>query len=379
MGKLKNLTIVFDGNVDVFSPGDVIRGQVILLIEADTERGLDNIKGIWLRFIGGARIACQSGNAGTKDEGYFDTTQILFGTGPDTTDVRSLNIAPGQQVFPFAIRLPDKLLPVAFEEQLGCVRYQVKATLSLIRSLRNYKEYRTEKYFSVIGPAVDLNTISGLKMPMTCDVTTRGWFGLGPPVATLSLTMPKQGYVPGESVNLTGRIDNRKGDDQFSIRVKLIQEIQFSFPTSPIYVERVLAKIDSKVICPKGRISNFTIGPLRIPPVPSSGLPGCDLINIEYFILCKDRKFTLTIGTVPLRNAGTSRRRVPRTTDRTRTPSAPPEELDDDAPPSYEQVVSVTDRIAYEMTKEDFQSEGEFLPRYTYFARMGDFAFASHR
>ncbi|XP_038067577.1 arrestin domain-containing protein 1-like isoform X2 [Patiria miniata] len=340
MGKLKNLTIVFDGNVDVFSPGDVIRGQVILLIEADTERGLDNIKGIWLRFIGGARIACQSGNAGTKDEGYFDTTQILFGTGPDTTDVRSLNIAPGQQVFPFAIRLPDKLLPVAFEEQLGCVRYQ---------------------------------------MPMTCDVTTRGWFGLGPPVATLSLTMPKQGYVPGESVNLTGRIDNRKGDDQFSIRVKLIQEIQFSFPTSPIYVERVLAKIDSKVICPKGRISNFTIGPLRIPPVPSSGLPGCDLINIEYFILCKDRKFTLTIGTVPLRNAGTSRRRVPRTTDRTRTPSAPPEELDDDAPPSYEQVVSVTDRIAYEMTKEDFQSEGEFLPRYTYFARMGDFAFASHR
>ncbi|XP_022095321.1 arrestin domain-containing protein 1-like [Acanthaster planci] len=377
MGKITNLAIIFNGDVDVFSPGDIIKGQVILQIESATERGLENVKGIWLQFRGESRIEIKRNNQlrDVLDEGYFDTTQVLFGTGTETPDVKNLNVPSGQQVFPFAIRLPDDRLPAAFEEQLGYVRYKVKATISLIRYLRN-KEYKTERYFSVIGPKVDLNSMSGLQIPVTCDVTSRGWFGCGPPVSTITLNLPKQGYVPGESINITGRVDNQSGSDQFSIRVKLIQEVNFLFTNCTTSIERVLAKIDSKLVCPKRKVSHLSVGPLRIPPVPPSGLPGCSLINIEYFILCKDRKFPLKIGTVPLRPAGGKRRQ--RAPVATGGQLAPDQDTDDDAPPRYEEVVSVTDRLAYEISKDDFFSGGEFFPRYPYFERTGDLAVVSH-
>ena len=46
MGKVKHVQIVFDGNVNVFSAGDVIRGKLILQVDADDgQHGLKNVKG----------------------------------------------------------------------------------------------------------------------------------------------------------------------------------------------------------------------------------------------------------------------------------------------------------------------------------------------
>ena len=45
MGKITNLAIDFDNNLDVFSPNDIIRGRLVLDIEAHTEQGLENVKG----------------------------------------------------------------------------------------------------------------------------------------------------------------------------------------------------------------------------------------------------------------------------------------------------------------------------------------------
>ena len=85
-------------------------------------------------------------------------------SGQNQQTIKNLSLTPGTHGFPFAIQLPrDRPLPAPFEGRYGYVRYKAKATVSLIRTLSN-KEFKTERYFSMIGPTVDLNLIPNMEV-----------------------------------------------------------------------------------------------------------------------------------------------------------------------------------------------------------------------
>ncbi|XP_033634864.1 uncharacterized protein LOC117296101 [Asterias rubens] len=91
MSRLKALAIAFDSNTNVFSPGDVISGQVIVQVRDQDQEGLKNVQGIWVKVKGKAKTKWTTtnnyGDAGTSTvthtnkERYFDTIFVIFGKG----------------------------------------------------------------------------------------------------------------------------------------------------------------------------------------------------------------------------------------------------------------------------------------------------------
>ena len=49
-------------------------------------------------------------------------------------------------------------------------------------------------------------------------------------------------------------------------------------------MENILGAVNVRVATPRGRVTDFSLGPMPIPPVPPTGLPGCNIIDIEYSI-----------------------------------------------------------------------------------------------
>ncbi|XP_022091245.1 arrestin domain-containing protein 3-like isoform X2 [Acanthaster planci] len=401
MGILRDLEIVYDSNRDVFSQGDIVKGWAIVDVQTDEEMGLKNVQGISMQFKGKAKIVWitkdqQNLRSGHPDyrleyiqgpsqrqwqdgtstyerhqasEVYFNNTLVLFGSGQKDSGTQDLTLPSGRHNFPFQFQLPKTDLPASFEGLNGYVRYKTKVVVAIPKSLKN-KKYKTEKHFTVLGPDVDLNLIPSIQEPMTIDNEIRNFCGCGPDIeAVVSVGLSKQGYVPGESIYVNGQVDNRDLSEHRDFTVYLVQKISYQDKRATRETaKKVLAKEKSTVACPRGRVSDYKVGPLPIPPVPSSDLAGCNLINIDYFVQCKDRthsaKFPITVGSVPLWTHPTSDQGAP--LENQECPYLPP--------PRYEQVTGEMQRIRRRNMDEYFSEDQLFLPRYPYFdfAATGD-------
>ncbi|XP_033634890.1 arrestin domain-containing protein 3-like [Asterias rubens] len=400
MSRLRTLAIAFDSNTNVFSSGDVISGQVIVQVDSNRDQeGLKNVQGIWVKFKGKAKTKWTTtkhstdsdGNSHshtrthTKKERYFDTIFVIFGKGKHQRSANKLNIPPGTHAYPFSFQLPIGMLPSPFEHKYGYVRYKVKTTLSLIRTFSN-KTFKREKLFSVTGPMVDLNLIPQAQSGVERTMKLVNCCGCGSTVEeSITVGLPKQGYVPGESIYLTGQVDNRDREESCDFHAKFMQRITFySKSIKTKHVDNILGAVNVRVATPRGRVTDFSLGPMPIPPVPPTGLPGCNIIDIEYSIQCKGAngklKFPIVIGTVPLRA------RTPAS-----LPTAPPASMPypsaiatapdypkamaasappfggEAPPPSYEEAVGKTERLANARNDEDYVIDDQFVPSYPYF------------
>ncbi|XP_038077367.1 arrestin domain-containing protein 3-like [Patiria miniata] len=360
MGKLKNLQIVLDKNV--FGQGDVIKGHINMEVDSD-------------------------GSKNMKSHGQ-------------RTD-RKLEIQPGTNRIPFEFQLPNiQPLPFSFESKVGYVRYWAKATVS-VKQLLLTKDYKTLKHFSMIGPTADLNTMADVQTEVDKTTTTRQFLNVGRVQNVTTVGLPRRGYVPGESITVTGHVDNRVGKNQRQFKAKLVQKTIFKFKvTDNNRSEDVtLSTASAKVACQREDRTDFTVGPLLIPPVPASGLVGCGLIDIEYFVQIKEAdldkvRFLVYIGTVPLRTsapvlslpaapvpslpvatdftAELAARLEKRSSQKCTSSAASYDALQEASPPSYEEAVGVPDQPTGGQDREDyFRSEDHFVPRYPYFNLSG--------
>ncbi|XP_038067515.1 arrestin domain-containing protein 1-like [Patiria miniata] len=405
MGNLKNVEIVYDVNRDVFLPGDTVKGRVIIDIERNEElMGLRNIKGISVRFRGKAKIVwitkdSQTIHSGHPDykieyirarhkkiwqdgnskferhearEHYFDSSRLLFGSDETQPDAQDMRLPSGRHNFPFEFLVPSKALPASFEGSNGYVRYKTKAFVTMSRFLKN-KLFKTEKCFSLLGPDVDLNPMPNIEEPLESEDEVRNFCGCGPDLEAITLiSLPKQGYVPGEPIYVTGNVDNRELSEHREFTATLIQKVSYQDERKIRETTKtVLAKMKSTVTCPRGRVSEIMVGPLPIPPVPSTGMDGCSLIDIEYYAQCRDKshtiKFPITVGSVPLWNSAPMA-----TVDQGATPAdgpanhARPNERLRFSPPSYEQVTGEIHNIE-KGNREDYFNDDQFLPKYLHF------------
>ncbi|XP_038077788.1 arrestin domain-containing protein 3-like [Patiria miniata] len=390
MGKLQNLQIVLDKNV--FGQGDVIKGHIAM--EVDPE-ALKDVKSIRMRFRGFTRICLRRGKYEPRyfQEEYFNTTLCVFDTDQGST-ARNPPIQPGTNRIPFEFPLPtDRPLPFSFANELGGVTYLAKAEVS-VKQLLLTKDYKTLKHFSMIGPKADLNTMADVGTEFKETTTRHRFLGFGRVQDVTTIGLPRRGYVPGESITVTGHVDNRGGQIQTQFKAKLVQKSSFISPDNRESCHpcrnTLLSTASASVTCPRGQSTDLTVGPLLIPPVPPSGLVGCGLIDTQYFVRVKyfDRSgiLPLVIGTVPLRTRSPvpslpaasdftdqSAARVEKWSPDGRTPSAPSYDDSHEAPPpSYEEAVGVSHQPTGGQDREDyFRSEDHFVPRYPYFNLSG--------
>ncbi|XP_071795158.1 arrestin domain-containing protein 3-like [Asterias amurensis] len=412
MSRLKVLTILFDSTTNVFAPGDVISGQVIVQVYANRDQGLKNVQGIWVKFNGKAKTrwitpesqyddgvnhhpsSRDSKVPHSKKEMYFETVSVIFGKGKHEHGHDQLNVEPGTHSYPFSFQLPVRILPSPFEHKYGYVRYKVKATLSLIRKLSN-KSFKAEKLFSVVGPMVDLNTMPQVQLEVNETKELVNCCGCGSTVEeSITVGLPKQGYVPGESIYLTGQVDNRDREESCDFNVKFIQKSTFYSKSNNKNVDNIIKNVRYRVATPRGRVTEFSLGPRLIPPVPPSGLPGCNIIDIEYYIWClsvkRKWKFPIVIGTVPLRA------RLPEgfppappaytpSSSATDTALHSPVGMAESAfgveahPPSYVEAVGQTVRLTNERNNGEYFGDDQFVPSYPYFNLSVDTPTDSHQ
>ncbi|XP_033634865.1 arrestin domain-containing protein 17-like [Asterias rubens] len=159
------------------------------------------------------------------------------------------------------------MLPSPFEHKYGYVRYKVKTTLSLIRTFSN-KTFKREKLFSVTGPMVDLNLIPQAQSGVERTKKLVNCCGCGSTVEkSITVGLPKQGYVPGESIYLTGQVNNRDREEWCDFHVKFMQRITFySKSSEKKHVKNILGSVRVRVPTPRGRVTDFILGPMPIPP-----------------------------------------------------------------------------------------------------------------
>ncbi len=103
---------------------------------------------------------------------------------------------------------------------------------------------------------------------------------------TLFAQTDKKGYIPGENIILCGSIINHSHHRINSLCTKLIQKAMYAncseFPTGES--QRVLVEESYEEFCDRSSSVAFSNKLLSIPSCAPSGLPGCDLIDIKYFV-----------------------------------------------------------------------------------------------
>ncbi|XP_066994415.1 arrestin domain-containing protein 17 [Anabrus simplex] len=306
---LKKFQIVFDNPWATYYSGQPVTGKVI--ISVDTPK---KIRALVIHIKGEAQVKWDETRAKKNAEGatvnettvhsgseqYFENKfNLLGGSGNEVF------IQPGEQTYPFSTFLPPNL-PSSFEGEFGYVRYTVKAILD-----RPWKfDQDTKAAFTVISP-VDLNTHETAKNPVKmekekffCCLCCKS----GP--ATLVLSLPVGGYVPGQAIPVTVEMDNTSNVEVTLVKCILRKVVTFR-ATLPAAVKKdkiTIAEHSFGAVAAGG--SQTWTEHLVIPPLPPSNLQNCNIIDLEYDLKVEAKvsgvlrnfevKTPIILGTIPL-------------------------------------------------------------------------------
>lgn len=377
MTRLRKFEIVLSNAEVVYFPGQCVQGHLVVELEEEMK-----MKGIFLNCHGKGQVVWKQGKHHVSaTENYINVTLKLFGNDPQSSNDVTLNA--GNHAFPFQILLPVNA-PGSFEGQQGCfVRYTLKATID-----RPWKFDKHYKMVFTVGSVLDLNTVLNAGSPVqTTDSKTVCCLCCESDPVFATFRLDKIAYVPGESIVFDAEIQDGTGRGINSSVVKLLMWTVYQTPYGARNEQkREVARLVHGSVMPAGS-DTWSREKLRVPPLPPSFLPNCNLIEIHYIIeLVVDvaespfdlhLPLSVVIGTIPLRSTvqqyrpqiGSNRAitEQPQGATGGPEPSAPSDF--DLPPPSYRECV---------LGKVDTMEEDEnyaagnmtFAPSYTYYDWM---------
>ncbi|XP_022097441.1 arrestin domain-containing protein 3-like isoform X1 [Acanthaster planci] len=309
MAKLQVFDVVFDGNnTGIYSSGEVVRGFVRIVLGEPKK----DVRGIEIKFKGEAHTHWSEGSGDHRRhysgrEVYFKEKLLCWGKGKNDPGASKLCLETGEHRFPFSFGIPNIPLPFPFESSVGWIRYKVSCKID-----RPWKfNHQTERLFTVTGVPIDLNTMPQARTPsrqessktVCCLCCAQG------PIVTKAAT-DKGAYVPGESIFVSGTVDNNSSREIIDLTIKLIQHVTY-FSSGGHKTRRTFTVVKDKGPgCGEGDVARMDWKPLLVPSIPPTGAQGCGIIQIEYFVqfegdisntpLDAEVKLPVTIGTVPL-------------------------------------------------------------------------------
>ncbi|XP_059472026.1 arrestin domain-containing protein 17-like [Neocloeon triangulifer] len=299
---LEEFKILFDNPMAAYFAGQTVSGRIVIRNEKP-----EKYRAIILKLAGEAKCTWSqaAGQNSTVqyigDETCFDQTIIL--AGGINTSVDAETLAPGEHEYTFRLDLPPEI-PSSYEGVIGAVRYYVSVVVE-----RPWKfDHVNIAFFTVIA-LVDLNSDPLLTAPVNQPATKT--FSCGSGAASIVLSLPTSGAVPGEIIVPTLKVENDSRADLNRIKLRLVQFVTYKVKDQMrIFTKTVVkASLDS---VKSGQSTTFNQYGLKIPPVAPSTLNKCQVIQLTYYIIASfspsaffRRKFhvqaPLVVGTVPLR------------------------------------------------------------------------------
>ncbi|XP_053405237.1 arrestin domain-containing protein 3-like isoform X2 [Mercenaria mercenaria] len=368
MTRLRKFEIVLSNRQVVYFPGQCVQGHLIVELDEAME-----MRGIFLRCQGKGHVQWKAGKHHvTASEDYLNVCLKLFGNDPQQGDHVTLNA--GNHAFPFQIVLPVNA-PGSFEGLENCfVRYFLKATID-----RPWKFDKHYKMVFTVASVLDLNTVLNAAAPaQTEDAKTVCCMCCESDPVSATFRIDKIGCVPGESIVFDAEIKDGTGRGINSSVVKFIMlTVYKAYSGAEREIKREIGRLHHGTVSPGGS-DVWRRERLRIPPVPPSFLPNCNLIEIHYIIEMvvdvADTPFDLhlplsvVIGTIPLQSVVQQIRPQEQPGAITEQPQASGASgfSEDIPPPSYRECV--LGRVDT-MDEDEQYAAGDrnFAPAYTYY------------
>lgn len=339
---MDDFRIEYDAPNAVYFPGQAVTGKVII-------QNREWIKARFLKICihGGAHTGWTESerrsrtNSHGESESYSETihynatVNYLNGESIAWSSQDASNRLPaGTNIFPFAFSMPTNC-PPSYEGCHGQIRYSVHVELD-----RPWKfNKKSKKFFSVV-PAYDLNITPTAINPMinTASKNTGLIFKKG--LVTMTASLPKRGYVPGEILPINITIDNGSKNPVVAVRSKMTQMSHFhashgghmhgTSHTHHKNDEKCVAESRRNVEVPPRSKGQVTLS-MKVPAIVPSFQ--CPIIQVDYCISVKvdtastfggtlKLEFPLIIGTIPIRQMAPMG--VAPATMPTVSPNAPP-------------------------------------------------------
>ena len=308
MGKPKLFVINLSGNNLVYFSGSNVEGSVSLELSEPKKT-----QGISIVFSGKAYVhwteqrTTGSGNNQRTETVHYSDTQIIFndvfiqlwGNGKDSQD-----LAAGRYEFPFKFQLPsDLVLPTSYESHTGYIRYSL-----LARIKRSWKFDHTTTRAITVNEIIDINTAQ-LTAPLSSSnekTLCCLWCASGP--ISLSVTIDRGGYCPGESIAISTAAENHSNRRITAVRATLKQTVTYCARGHHRQQSKSIQRIEGPGIDPDSS-SNWSNELLPIPAtVPS--IDSCRILRLSYVLIVTldipraidlHVQLPLTIGNVPFK------------------------------------------------------------------------------
>lgn len=264
MGKLQEFEITFTNNKVVYNPGESISGTVRIKSSHSLQ-----FKAIKVCCVGSCGISSKLNDASWMlEEKYLSSTLSVADKG---------TLPPGEHSFPFQFLIPASV-PTSFEGPFGKILYKIRAFIDTPRFSKDYKAQRPFYLLNVLN----LNELPDIEQP-SCAVTTKKFNYLLVKTGTLMLKAytDLRGYTPGQVIKLSAEIHNKSGKDTGYVMASLIQRVSYK-TKRPVFDLRPIAEVEGAGV-KAGKHAEWR-EQIIVPPLPQSGLTGCNLIDIEYFI-----------------------------------------------------------------------------------------------
>ncbi|KAM3600421.1 uncharacterized protein V6R79_023212 [Siganus canaliculatus] len=264
MGKLQEFDITFTNNKVVYGPGESISGTV----KIRTGNSLQ-YKAIKVMCQGSCGISNKMNDSSwAVEEQYFNSTLSVADKG---------TLTAGEHSFPFQFVIPVAA-PTSFEGPFGKIIYRVKAAIDTPRFSKDYKAQRAFYLLNLLN----LNEVPNIEH-LSYAVTTKKFNYLLVKTGTLMLKARSdlRGYIPGQVIKLATEIHNKSGKDTGCVLASLIQKVTYK-TKRPVIDLRTIAEVEGAGV-KAGKHAEWR-EQIIVPPLPQSGLAGCSLVDIDYFI-----------------------------------------------------------------------------------------------
>uniref|UniRef100_A0A3P8WWN4 Arrestin domain containing 1 n=1 Tax=Cynoglossus semilaevis TaxID=244447 RepID=A0A3P8WWN4_CYNSE len=247
MGKIQEFDITLYNNKVVYGPGESVSGTVKIRTNSALQ-----CKGI--------KVNCQ-GSCGISNK-VNDTSWSLE-----------------EQYFNSMLSVADKAAaPTSFEGPFGKVTYRVVASID---TPRFSKDYKATKPFYLLN-LLNLNEVPDIEQPSSAVITKKfSYLLVKTGTLMLKARSDRRGYVPGQVIKMATEIHNKSGKDTGCVLASLIQKVTYK-TKKPLFDLRTIAEVEGAGV-KAGKHAEWR-EQIIVPPLPQSGLAGCSLIDIDYFI-----------------------------------------------------------------------------------------------
>ncbi|XP_055988866.1 arrestin domain-containing protein 1 [Sorex fumeus] len=264
MGRVQLFEIVLMHGRTVYSPGEPLAGAVRVRLGAPLP-----FRAIRVTCTSSCRVSSKPHDtAWVAEEGYVSSSLALADKG---------SLPAGEHSFPFQFLLPATV-PTSFEGPFGKIIHQVRATID---TPRFSKDHQCSLVFYVLSP-LNLNSIPDIEQPNVASTSKKFSYKL---VRTgsvgLTASTDLRGYVVGQVLRLQADIENQSGKDTSPVVASLLQKVSYKAKRW-IYDVRTIAEVEGMGVKAWGRAQWQE--QILVPALPQSGLPGCSLIHVDYYL-----------------------------------------------------------------------------------------------